>query len=173
MDNVAQFDRRSPTPPPSAAKQQPAHHSDFSDNPYEPQTTDSKPVPRKHELSKKIFGFGHGDNVSPNLSRRSSSGRHRNGNEVLDETYLTVQMHNHSKNKGHGGSSTAPKSGSMPRPIGGKDKLGTFSGVFVPTTLNVLSILMFLRFGFILGQSGVVGMMGRSRPLIRRSHGGD
>ncbi|KAK6529816.1 hypothetical protein TWF281_008975 [Arthrobotrys megalospora] len=39
-------------------------------------------------------------------------------------------------------------------------KLGTFNGVFVPTTLNVLSILMFLRFGFILGQSGVLGMMG-------------
>ncbi|KAI5784931.1 amino acid permease-domain-containing protein [Pyronema domesticum] len=38
-------------------------------------------------------------------------------------------------------------------------KLGTFSGVFVPTTLNVLSILMFLRFGFILGQTGVLGMM--------------
>ena len=37
-------------------------------------------------------------------------------------------------------------------------KLGTFAGVFVPTTLNVLSILMFLRFGFILGQSGFVGM---------------
>ncbi|KAF3214440.1 hypothetical protein TWF679_004814 [Orbilia oligospora] len=40
------------------------------------------------------------------------------------------------------------------------NKLGTFNGVFVPTTLNVLSILMFLRFGFILGQSGVLGMMG-------------
>ncbi|KAF2142085.1 uncharacterized protein K452DRAFT_318393 [Aplosporella prunicola CBS 121167] len=39
-------------------------------------------------------------------------------------------------------------------------KLGTFAGVFVPTTLNVLSILMFLRFGFILGQGGIVGMMG-------------
>lgn len=39
-------------------------------------------------------------------------------------------------------------------------KLGSFSGVFVPTTLNVLSILMFLRFGFLLGQSGVLGMMG-------------
>ncbi|KAK6334718.1 hypothetical protein TWF718_010165 [Orbilia javanica] len=39
------------------------------------------------------------------------------------------------------------------------NKLGTFNGVFVPTTLNVLSILMFLRFGFILGQSGVLGMM--------------
>ena len=32
--------------------------------------------------------------------------------------------------------------------------------VFVPTSLNVLSILMFLRFGFILGQAGIMGMMG-------------
>ncbi|KAF1987699.1 hypothetical protein K402DRAFT_308127, partial [Aulographum hederae CBS 113979] len=39
-------------------------------------------------------------------------------------------------------------------------KLGTMAGVFVPTTLNVLSILMFLRFGFILGQGGVVGTLG-------------
>ena len=46
------------------------------------------------------------------------------------------------------------------------EKLGTFSGVFVPTTLNVLSILMFLRFGFILGQSGVLGMMGKNFTLL-------
>ncbi|KAK9369527.1 amino acid permease-domain-containing protein [Lipomyces kononenkoae] len=39
-------------------------------------------------------------------------------------------------------------------------KMGTFSGVFIPTTLNVMSILMFLRFGFILGQVGVIGMIG-------------
>ena len=49
----------------------------------------------------------------------------------------------------------------MPRKrVDASNKLGTFSGVFVPTSLNVLSILMFLRFGFILGQSGVIGMMG-------------
>ncbi|KAF2111334.1 amino acid permease-domain-containing protein [Lophiotrema nucula] len=53
-----------------------------------------------------------------------------------------------------------PRPGAFPRPVGGTDKLGTFPGVFVPTTLNVLSILMFLRFGFILGQTGVLGMMG-------------
>ncbi|KAL5050403.1 hypothetical protein BDW71DRAFT_173796 [Aspergillus fruticulosus] len=40
------------------------------------------------------------------------------------------------------------------------EKFSTFSGVFVPTSLNVLSILMFLRFGFILGQAGLLGMLG-------------
>lgn len=38
-----------------------------------------------------------------------------------------------------------------------RNKLGTFDGVFIPTTLNVLSILMFLRFGFIIGQMGILG----------------
>ena len=39
-------------------------------------------------------------------------------------------------------------------------KMNTFSGVFVPTSLNVLSILMFIRFGFVLGQTGLLGMLG-------------
>lgn len=79
---------------------------------------------------------------------------------MLGETSLTMQMHKHSEARGGEGTSTGPKAGSILRPMGGTDKLGTFSGVFVPTVLNVLSILMFLRFGFILGQSGVVGIMG-------------
>lgn len=41
-----------------------------------------------------------------------------------------------------------------------RDKLGTYEGVFVPTALNVLSILMFLRFGFILGQLGILCSLG-------------
>lgn len=41
-----------------------------------------------------------------------------------------------------------------------KDKLGTFDGVFIPTALNVLSILMFVRFGFILGQLGIICTLG-------------
>lgn len=61
-----------------------------------------------------------------------------------------------------------PRPGAFPRPVGGTDKLGTFAGVFVPVTLNVLSILMFLRFGFILGQTGVVGMMGKIDQMWHR-----
>lgn len=41
-------------------------------------------------------------------------------------------------------------------------KLGMTSGVFIPVFLNILSILMFLRFGVILGQVGFVGMFGQS-----------
>lgn len=61
----------------------------------------------------------------------------------------------------HHSDAVKPRPGAFPRPVGGTAKLGTFAGVFVPTTLNVLSILMFLRFGFVLGQTGVVGMMGK------------
>ncbi|KAH6686307.1 solute carrier family 12 member 3 [Plectosphaerella plurivora] len=39
-------------------------------------------------------------------------------------------------------------------------KLGTTSGVYIPVYLNILSILMFLRFGQILGQVGLLGMLG-------------
>lgn len=40
------------------------------------------------------------------------------------------------------------------------NKLGTTSGVFIPVYLNIMSILMFLRFGLILGQVGFVGILG-------------
>lgn len=42
-----------------------------------------------------------------------------------------------------------------------RDKLGLVSGVYIPVCLNILSILMFLRFGFILGRIGLFGMLGR------------
>jgi hypothetical protein len=71
------------------------------------------------------------------LRQRSTSSRHHS---VVD--------------KQHDNDTTKP--GSSPKRDGGSSKLGTFSGVFVPTTLNVLSILMFIRFGMILGQGGLV-----------------
>ena len=36
-----------------------------------------------------------------------------------------------------------------PRPSA---KMGTFSGVFVPVSLNIVGIILFLRFGFLIGQ---------------------
>ncbi|PNP53410.1 hypothetical protein THARTR1_06104 [Trichoderma harzianum] len=41
-----------------------------------------------------------------------------------------------------------------PAKAAGNGKLGTASGVYIPVYLNILSILMFLRFGHILGQGG-------------------
>lgn len=43
-----------------------------------------------------------------------------------------------------------------------KHKLGLVSGVYIPVCLNIFSILLFLRFGLILGQIGLVGMLGES-----------
>lgn len=37
-------------------------------------------------------------------------------------------------------------------------KLGTVQGALIPTVLNTLSIIMFLRFGFILSETGILGM---------------
>lgn len=42
-----------------------------------------------------------------------------------------------------------------------KAKLGVVSGVYIPVVLNIISILMFLRFGSILGRIGLFGILGR------------
>ncbi|KAM5345034.1 hypothetical protein ACJ41O_010896 [Fusarium nematophilum] len=39
-------------------------------------------------------------------------------------------------------------------------KLGTVSGVYIPVFLNIMSILMFLRFGIIIGKIGFIGILG-------------
>lgn len=41
-----------------------------------------------------------------------------------------------------------------------KSKLGVVSGVYIPVCLGILSVLMFLRFGLILGQVGLLGILG-------------
>ncbi|KAL2258375.1 hypothetical protein VTK26DRAFT_8333 [Humicola hyalothermophila] len=47
-----------------------------------------------------------------------------------------------------------------PESLGKRNKLGVVSGVYIPVCLNILSILMFLRFGMILGQVGLLGILG-------------
>ncbi|KAG6175174.1 hypothetical protein E4U51_006007 [Claviceps purpurea] len=58
---------------------------------------------------------------------------------------------------------TSPKrQGDRPGAMDAKksSKLGLVSGVYVPVCLNIMSILMFLRFGLILGQVGFLGIVG-------------
>jgi hypothetical protein len=50
-------------------------------------------------------------------------------------------------------------------------KLGMVSGVYIPVFLNILSILMFLRFGVILGQVGFVGMFGTANFALQNMFG--
>ncbi|EAQ85974.1 hypothetical protein CHGG_07227 [Chaetomium globosum CBS 148.51] len=47
-----------------------------------------------------------------------------------------------------------------PESLTKRHKLGVVSGVYIPVCLNILSILMFLRFGLILGQVGLLGILG-------------
>jgi len=49
--------------------------------------------------------------------------------------------------------------------ISKKHKLGVVSGVYIPVCLNIVSILMFLRFGRILGRIGLLGMLGVNRLI--------
>ena len=149
-DSASQLDRR------ASAEQEAPHQS------YGSPTGQSQPLPLSHELTKKILDSDRRSNRPLNPRHQSSSRRRTNRHGVLGETSLTMQMHKHSDIRGSDATSTGIQVGSTLREVGGTDKLGTFSGVFVPTVLNVLSILMFLRFGFILGQSGILGIMGMS-----------
>ena len=102
-------------------------------NPYEPATNDSTPPPREYSLTKRLLHI-----ATFNIGEMAR-----------------IQMNNAAEMKRANGEASVPKAGLGPRPVGGDEKLGMFSGVYVPTCLNVLSILMFLRFGFILGTSSL------------------
>lgn len=164
-DEAGELDRRFSVLPAEEAGQSTPHHSEsHPSNPYEPLDDNSTPDPRRHELTDRLLGTREGSSdtlLDKHLRRRPTSGRRKSSSNSHPRAYTTgeqsfsSQMHN-----GSNKSSAVSKPGLGPRPIGGNEKLGMFSGVFVPTSLNVLSILMFLRFGFILGQGGVVGIMG-------------
>lgn len=38
-------------------------------------------------------------------------------------------------------------------------KFGTFGGVFTPSTLTILGVIMFLRFGEVVGQAGIANCL--------------
>jgi solute carrier family 12 (potassium/chloride transporters), member 9 len=123
--------------------------TDDTRNPYEPATNASIPQPKKHSLTKRLLHIPDNDD---SRARGRSASRRRNGqNTATPQDLLAGQIHNGAESKKVSGEASVPKAGLGPRPIGGNEKLGMFSGVYVPTCLNVLSILMFLRFGFILG----------------------
>lgn len=48
---------------------------------------------------------------------------------------------------------------SRPTPPGQTGRFGTLSGVFLPTLLTILGVIMFLRTGWVVGQTGLVGGM--------------
>ena len=104
-------------------------------------------------------GIHDGTGSRPTIIHRSSSDQRRARTRYRRESVCSQARIMRELNDKLG-EPPIPRSGPVLMSTKGASKLGTFSGVFVPTTLNVLSILMFLRFGMILGQSGLLGMFG-------------
>ena len=152
--------RGAPSVLPSMAEESPQQHSDHSGNPFESLTDAIEPPKRHHSFTKRVLGMDNDTLTPPLLRKRSSSAKRSSGYGYNGDQSLFSAQHQQSTTKDKEGPVPGPRPGALPRPVGGQEKLGTFSGVFVPTTLNVLSILMFIRFGMILGQSGLLGMMG-------------
>lgn len=123
-------------------------------NPYDPLSTRWQPTTPRISLAKMFHGFFR----IPNLFRRKREGPQSQAEGLLGSDVVPSQQIVETQAFGEDDKQSKP---GKPAPAGtGSKKLGTFSGVFVPTVLNVLSILMFLRFGFVIGQTGVLGSMG-------------
>lgn len=88
------------------------------------------------------LGYDGAASTARHYERRASSGRRgSHSQDLLGRHSLTALVHNQG-NKHPQNDEAKPRPGALPRPVGGSAKLGTFAGVFVPTSLNVLSILM-------------------------------
>jgi amino acid transporter len=48
----------------------------------------------------------------------------------------------------------------QPAAVAGPKKFGTFAGVFTPTLLTILGVIMYLRTGWVVGNAGVLGGLG-------------
>jgi amino acid transporter len=51
-------------------------------------------------------------------------------------------------------------SAKQPTAVAGPKKFGTFAGVFTPTLLTILGVIMYLRTGWVVGNAGVLGGLG-------------
>jgi solute carrier family 12 (potassium/chloride transporters), member 9 len=165
-DDADRLQRRSSIPAPWQGKQPPEPAK--ADSTVKPTRVSSQPPaeqsspPQANRLSRRLLGnFLDGTTDAPTTHRQPSQRRKRSDDETqpLLEPRVTANGPGDTPN-GKELKVLPAKSGAPPRPVGGTDKLNTLSGVFVPTSLNVLSILMFIRFGFILGQGGLIGMLG-------------
>ena len=50
---------------------------------------------------------------------------------------------------------TGSGAGASVAPAGARRGLGTFGGVFTPSILTILGVIMYLRFGWVLGNAGL------------------
>jgi hypothetical protein len=47
----------------------------------------------------------------------------------------------------------------MSKQCDSKNRFGTFGGVFTPSILTILGVIMFMRANFVVGQAGVLGAL--------------
>lgn len=121
-------------------------------------TTDEETAANLASGAEFKLSFRDGDMISSDAAVGELEGRQYYGrnssitepshNKLTHRVSTLTNHHTHSRSHSHAAHTKNESA----------NKLGTFEGVFIPTTLNVLSILMFLRFGFILGQTGILCM---------------
>ncbi|KHJ35023.1 putative cation chloride cotransporter [Erysiphe necator] len=103
-----------------------------------------------------VSNSGQEDNIKSHRGKYGSQSENKTLMKKCISEYGTMKIEKIYERIKKKSSATVPTEKLRPKEI----KLGMFSGVFVPTCLNVLSILMFLRFGFLIGQAGFLGIMG-------------